>query len=105
MTVASQVETIEPPRAGARRGRAALTVVPGVGWLLLFFVCPFLVMVVMSFGSSDYTGIVLDWTLRNYAAFFTSIIYPTVLVKTLRIAALTTILVLLIAYPLAYWLA
>jgi spermidine/putrescine transport system permease protein len=80
-------------------------VIPGLGWLLVFFLCPFLVMVVMSFASSDYTGIVLDWNLRNYYTFFSSFIYPAVLAKTLRIALITTVLVLLIAYPLAYWLA
>src|SRR6476659_9389518 len=64
MTTATQVQAIEPPHTEPRRGRAVLNVLPGVAWLLLFFVCPFLVMVVMSFGTSDYTGIVLDWTLR-----------------------------------------
>jgi spermidine/putrescine transport system permease protein len=78
---------------------------PGVVWLTVFFLCPFLIMLVMSFWQSDFLGVRMVWNLGNYQKFFSSLMYPKLLLKSLRIAATVTILTLAIAYPISYWLA
>jgi spermidine/putrescine transport system permease protein len=92
-----------PPRWP--RVLAYLPVAPGVAWLALFFLCPFLVMVVMSFWQSDFMGVRMVWNLGNYERFFSSLMYPRLLLKSVRIALTVTAVTLAIAYPVAYWLA
>jgi spermidine/putrescine transport system permease protein len=88
------------------RLRAATLVLPGVGWLLLFFVLPLALIFVVSLGSRDALGrISLDvLSLDNYAKAFDPVFLPTFL-NSLRYAAVTTILSLAIGYPIAYWIS
>ena len=44
-------------------------------------------------------------TLANYIRFFTDPYYTDVLVRTLRVASITTAICLIAGFPLAYWLA
>ena len=46
-----------------------------------------------------------DFTLEHYRRFFTAPLYVGVLLRTLRIAALTTALCLVLGYPTAYFLS
>ena len=60
---ADDVVTRAPDTSVSLRARLAggLLVLPGVGWLLAFFLLPLLIIVVVSFGSRDATGhVVLD---------------------------------------------
>jgi spermidine/putrescine transport system permease protein len=88
------------------RLRAAALVLPGVGWLVLFFVVPLLLIFVVSLGTRD----ALDRislaapSLDNYARAFDPVFLPTFL-NSLKYAAVTTILSLAIGYPIAYWIS
>jgi spermidine/putrescine transport system permease protein len=88
------------------RLRAAALVLPGVGWLLLFFVLPLALIFVVSLGSRDPLGrISLDvLSLDNYAKAFDPVFLPTFL-NSLKYAAVTTVLSLAIGYPIAYWIS
>ena len=90
------------------RSRARLTpyllLLPGGAWLLIFFVIPMLIMLSVSLqtGTLD-TGFALTW---NFA------IYPEVIsefwdlfVRSIGYALLTTLLTLLIGFPMAYTIA
>lgn len=66
---------------------------PGVAFLLAFFVVPLIGMVVRSF---------TDPSPRNYAVFAESSLYGRVLWTTIWTSLLVTVLCLLIAYPYAY---
>jgi spermidine/putrescine transport system permease protein len=78
---------------------------PSLGWLLLFFVLPLLVIVLYSFATPGPTGRV-EWvlTLNNYVELFTTGIYVNAYVRSLWIAVETTLICLLIGYPLALFI-
>jgi spermidine/putrescine transport system permease protein len=95
----------ERPSFGRRVAGAAL-LVPGIVWLVIFFAVPLAMIFVVSFGSrGPHDSIVFDnLTLDNYARAFDPAFLPTLL-NSLRYAAATTILSLLIGYPIAYWIS
>ncbi|SDL47213.1 ABC transporter permease [Aliiruegeria lutimaris] len=86
-----------------QRGRNALLLTPAGLWLLVMLVLPLLVVFVFSFGERGAAGgYVPAFTLEQYANL------ParwTAFKNTLILAPLGTIAALLIAYPLAYFLA
>lgn len=80
-------------------------VVPTVLWLSFFFVVPLLIVVAVSFASrTPYGQVIFDWTLGNYAR-FTETLYLSIFVDTLVVALITTVLTILLGYPLAYFIA
>ncbi len=91
-----------------RRTRAgeAVLLLPGLGWLVLFFAVPLLIIFVVSLANRDqYGGVILqDLGLHNYARALEPDFLPTV-GNSLKYAAATTVLSLLIAYPMAYWIS
>jgi spermidine/putrescine transport system permease protein len=103
-----------PPSGGVPVAKAPLgnriasgiLLVPGIAWLLVFFVVPLAMIFVVSFGSrGPLDTISLDpLSLDNYRRAFDPVFLPT-LANSLRYAAATTILSLLIGYPIAYWIS
>jgi spermidine/putrescine transport system permease protein len=93
---------------GSVRARLSggLLVLPGVGWLLVFFLLPLLIIFVVSFGSKDATGHVVlnDLSLRNYIEATKPDFLPA-FANSVRYSFLTTVLSLLIGYPIAYWIS
>lgn len=82
-----------------------LMVVPTVLWLSFFFVVPLLIVVAVSFASrTPYGQVIFDWTLGNYAR-FTETLYLSIFLDTLIVALITTVLTILLGYPLAYFIA
>src|SRR5262249_6420129 len=84
---------------------ALLLVLPGAVWLLLFAVLPLAFLVVMSFWSSTIFGLSTEPTLDNYRTLLSEAVYLRVLLHTLRVAAITTLIALIVSYPMAYFLA
>ncbi len=98
--------TLRP--AASRVSPIAWLIAPALLVFVLFFILPFAVMVVMSFFSSNPVSnpnAVL--TTRHYVRFIedTADIFHDALWSTLRIGLITTIIALLIGYPLAHWMA
>ena len=93
------------PSLGSRLVGLVL-LVPGIAWLILFFVVPLAMIFVVSLGSRDALDrVVLDHlSLDNYRRAFDPAFLPTFL-NSLRYAAATTILSLAIGYPIAYWIS
>ncbi len=93
------------PSLGSRLVGLVL-LVPGIAWLILFFVVPLGMIFVVSLGSRDALDrVVLDHlSLDNYRRAFDPAFLPTFL-NSLRYAAATTILSLAIGYPIAYWIS
>ena len=79
---------------------------PGVVWLVLFFVVPLALIFVVSLGDRDELGRITlaAPSLDNYAKAFDPVFLPTFL-NSVRYATITTILCLLIVYPVAYWIS
>jgi len=73
--------------------------------MLGFLLGPLAVMAGMSFFRSTIFGMETTPSLANYTKLFTEPMYGRLLVKSLRMALLVTAVVLLISFPVAYWLA
>ena len=91
----------------ARFRKAALPyllLLPGLGWLLVFFAIPLFIMLLESLktGTID-TGFQLTWEFSNYTDALSD--YKKQFVRSFEYAGLATLLALLIGYPLAYVIA
>src|SRR5260221_8719928 len=95
----------QPPRLGRDARVGMLLVLPGAAWLLVFAVAPLGFLVVMSFWRSTLFGLSTELTLANYRTLVADPVYATVLFHTLRIAVTTTLIALVISYPMALFLA
>jgi spermidine/putrescine transport system permease protein len=82
-----------------------LIILPAGGWILVFFILPLASVFVYSFLITRNYSILFEFTLINYIKALTESIYVDVTIRTLRISILTTLISLLIAYPIAYYLA
>ncbi len=80
----------------ARVDRVALLAVPGLAYLAVIYALPLLMLLAKSIRTAD--GV----SFGEYAAFFSDEYNMRVLWRTLRVAALTTVLALVIAYPTAF---
>ncbi len=90
-----------------RRQRATLftLISPAAGWLILFFLAPMGVILVYSFlKRGTYGGLVYEFNLENYRRFIDPL-YIKIFLRSFWIAGATTLLSLLIGYPLAFWMA
>lgn len=91
------------PGGSRRRGAAALLVLPTALWYVGFLIAPLVVLLVMSFGErSPNGGYAPALTLEQYGNLTTRL---TPLTNTLGLAALNTVICLLVAFPVAYTLA
>ena len=91
----------------ARRERRSLfgLLFPGLFWLILFFAMPLVVILLYSFLTPGPTGnVIWRFTLDNYITLFTKDLYVNAYVRSLWIGLLTTVICLLIAYPLALFI-
>jgi spermidine/putrescine transport system permease protein len=91
----------------ARLRKAALPyllLLPGLGWLLLFFAIPLVIMFLESLktGTLD-TGFRLTWEFSNYTDALSD--YNEQFLRSFEYAGLATLIALLIGYPLAYVIA
>jgi len=88
-------------------------------WLLLFFLAPFAIIVKISLadpilGLPPFTPLI-DWaaqgwervyvTLNNYLFLFQDPYYAIIYLSSLKLAAISTLLCLLLGYPMAYFIA
>jgi ABC-type spermidine/putrescine transport system permease subunit I len=113
VSVSSSVSQRAPqvvPRVRRRRllGRseASLLSVPWALWLLLFYAVPLGFILVISFWRTEGTRMVPAFTLHNYQAIFTTDAGQlTILANTLLIAIIVLAASVLVAYPMAYFLA
>ncbi|MEG1415502.1 MAG: ABC transporter permease, partial [Clostridium sp.] len=78
--------------------RKKLLATPHILWMLLFTVIPILVILFYSFTKPTDDGII--FTLENFQRFFDPI-YIDVLLRSIYLAAVSTIICLLLGYPMA----
>jgi spermidine/putrescine transport system permease protein len=96
-----------PPALGLRWGRALapyLLILPGGGWMLLFFLLPILTLGITSLESGDFiNGFNFTWEFGNYSSGFS--LYSTQFLHAIEYGGGATIVALIVAYPAAYWIA
>ena len=91
-------------RADSRRG--LLIALPAWFYLTLFFVIPLGIVGVYSFATRSSTGrtVLSDWNFDSYRRLWDSLVVE-IAVRTLLLALATTLICLVLAYPLAYFMA
>ena len=84
----------------------AIFVLPGVVWLAAFFLFPLVIILVVSLGTNDSTGHI-DLSrpdLGNYVQALRPEYVPA-FVNSMRYSLSTTVLSIVIGYPIAYWIS
>jgi putrescine transport system permease protein len=98
-------------------GRTLVIAVPWI-WLMLFFLIPFIIVLKISFadtrlGVPPYTSL-LEWSenyvllkanINNYLFILRESLYFKAFLSSLKVASISTLFCLLIAYPMAYGIA
>ncbi len=96
--------TIEPR---TKRERISLNVLlsPTLFWLIVFFAIPLVIIFIYSFlDRGKFGGIVWIFQIENYVRFADQL-YIRIFIRSFFIALITTVICLLIGYPMAYWMA
>ena len=89
----------------SQRRFAAAFLLPGGLWLALLFAVPLAILLAISFGTTDDLGnAIYGWYPENYERVFDPVFVP-VLLRSVGYALATVVLCLLIAYPVAYYIA
>ena len=93
------------PRSRRETWRLLFLISPSLFWLVIFFLIPLIVVFAISFGQrGTYGGVRWNLNLGNYTRFFDPL-YLRIFGRTLVIALTTTVICLLVGYPLAYFIA
>lgn len=97
--------TLERERRRRDRRNLAALLAPGMLWLLLFFALPLLIILLYSFMTNGPRGnVVWQPTLANYVDLFTRSIYVNAYIRSIWMSVLTTLICLLLGYPLALFI-
>ncbi|MFT4151551.1 MAG: ABC transporter permease [Paracoccaceae bacterium] len=92
-------------RAARERLVTTVMLAPSVVLLVVFVLIPLCVVAAYSFAGRDaYGGVVPGFSLDNYRALFESN-YLLVFLNSFKLAAATTVLCLMLGYPVAYFIA
>lgn len=86
------------------RARLIATTGPSILWLALFLLTPVALMTALSFAKVNPTTFQIVWepTLRNYLDLVTGDTFTSVVLLSFKIAVVTTVVTILLAFPVAY---
>lgn len=85
--------------------RIWLNALPATTFLAIFVLLPMALMVLVTFSRSSVDGIQFAFTLDNYRKLFSDETALRLLFKSIRISVTVTLLILILGYPLAYFIA
>ena len=97
---------LEEAAEQAERRRGFRLALPGFAYLVLFFAVPLVIVFVYSFATRSPTGRTLleDWNLESYRQLAKPLVLE-IAWRSLWLAALATVICLVLAYPFAYYIA
>lgn len=90
-------------RSESIRGYTLLS--PTLLIVLLGLLFPLIILFTLSFWKQEYVDLIQTFTLKNYGDFFEKKIYYLILYRSIRISAFVMFATVLLAYPLAYFIA
>ncbi|MGF1593062.1 MAG: ABC transporter permease [Kiloniellaceae bacterium] len=90
-------------RSESARGLALVS--PTFLYALMLLVAPILVIVAFSFWTQNYLDIDRTPTLANYREAWTEPLYRVLMLRSLAVSATVTLITVLLAYPMAYYLS
>ena len=73
--------------------------------MLVGLAMPLIVLLTLSFWIQEYLDFVRTFSLKNYLDFFQKPIYTKILFKSIRMSGMVTFVTVLLAYPMAYYIA
>lgn len=92
-------------RAARRRNYASyLLTAPALAWLLVFFLVPYLIVLIYSFLSTDIYDVSFKFSLAAYRQLLSGM-YLRPFYLAFRLAFITTMACLLLGFPVAYYIA
>lgn len=71
-------------------------------YFIVFFFVPLFILFIYSFWRKTSTGLIPTFTLFNYMSIFSKQLYPIVILRSIRIGFITSIICILLSYPVAY---
>lgn len=80
-------------------------VYPYLAWAILLIVVPMLIIVFYAFSTTGNDVIPVKITFENFVRFFSDPIFISVLLRSIKIALVTTIICIIVGYPAAYIIA
>ena len=80
----------------------AKLITPYVVWMFAMIIVPMLMIVLYAFTVQGNSVLTLQFTLSNFARFFSDPIFPAVLLRSLKMALFTTVFCIMIGYPIAF---
>ena len=86
-----------------RRGLALIA--PPLGYALALLAVPLAAILVFSFWTQDYLTVDRTLTLANYREALSDPIYRTILLRSLVISGAVTVITVLLAFPMAYYIS
>jgi len=111
MAVLNTASSSDAPMKDRQRRQGIFLSLPAIFWLGIFFILPVVIVLAISFltPTADGAGGQLPFTLRHYQDAFDfwkeRPIYSTIIIRSIWISLLTTVLCLLIGYPLCFFIA
>lgn len=78
---------------------------PGTLWLAFFLVAPLVMILLVSFWTTDITGFTKDFTLESYRQLFGSLSYWNQMKESFFVTCIVTVSCLLFGFPIAYFLS
>ncbi len=87
--------------------RSVLLLLPPVGWMVVIYLASLGLLLITAFWTIDpfTTAIVQSWNLDNFRAIVTDATYWRIISRTVSIAAAVTVTDIVLAFPLAYYMA
>ncbi|WP_330695323.1 ABC transporter permease [Anaerotignum sp.] len=79
--------------------------VPYIVWMAAMIVVPMLLIILYAFTNKGNDVATIRFSLENFARFFSDTVFMSVLKRSLYIAIVTTIICILMGYPIAYVIA
>ena len=97
-------------RMGARiaariGGRGLLLISPTFGYALLMLAAPLFLVLLLSMWTQNYLDLDTTFTLANYREALTEPLYRLLMIRSLIISGVVTLVTVVLAYPIAYFVA
>ncbi len=78
---------------------------PYIIWACIMIVTPMMLILLYAFTTKGNDLLTFQFTLNNFIRFFSDDVFPTVLIRSLKMAFITTAICILVGYPCAYFIA